>query len=59
MMAANQIGDDTMRRDEVVVISRGQRRTGDVMNISTVPGQCCPIADWEKVADLPYNPTAK
>jgi hypothetical protein len=22
-------------------------------------GQCCPIADWEKVADLPYNPTAK
>ena len=31
-----------MRRDEVVVISRGQRRTGDVMNISTVPGPCCP-----------------
>ena len=31
-----------MKRDEIVVISSGQRKAGNVMNVSTVPAQGCP-----------------
>jgi hypothetical protein len=42
MMAANQMGDGAMKRDEIITISNGNREMGNVMNISTVPVQCCP-----------------
>jgi hypothetical protein len=31
-----------MKRDEIIAISNGNRVMGDVMNVSTVPVQCCP-----------------
>jgi hypothetical protein len=31
-----------MKQSELVIFSRGRHKTGDIMNVSTVPARCCP-----------------